>query len=92
MDWPAARVAHPDQWVVLEVRAARTVAGRRVFDDVIVVATCADGRETMQRYRQLRRAHPDREYCFAHTSVVELDIEERRWVGVRGHGPVIAAA
>ena len=90
MNWMAVRSAYPDQWVVLDVVAARTVAGRRIFDDMVVVATCADGRETMRECQRFAREHQGREYCFAHTSVVELDIVERPWVGVRGHGATIS--
>jgi hypothetical protein len=38
----------------------------------------------MKRYAELRREHPHRELCFVHTSNVELDIEERIWLGLRG--------
>jgi len=38
----------------------------------------------MKRYGELRRQHPHRELCFVHTSMVELKIEERLWLGIRG--------
>jgi hypothetical protein len=38
----------------------------------------------MKRYGELRRAHPDREFCFVHTSKPELEFEERLWLGIRG--------
>ena len=38
----------------------------------------------MKRYSELRRQHPHREFCFVHTSMVELKIEERLWLGIRG--------
>jgi hypothetical protein len=49
-----------------------------------VIEVCPDGRATMKRYGELRRAHPQREICFVHTSKVELHIEERLWLGMRG--------
>lgn len=58
--------------------------GRRIFDRIAVVETCPDGPATMKRYAELHRAHPERELCFVHTGMVELDIEERRWIGIRG--------
>jgi hypothetical protein len=38
----------------------------------------------MKRYGELRRQHPHREFCFVHTSKVELEIGERVWLGIRG--------
>lgn len=91
MNWAAVRAAYPEQWLVLEVVAARTIAARRVFDDVTVVAICLDGRQTMRECRRLAREHGGREYCFVHTGVVELDIEERPWLGRRGLGASFTA-
>jgi len=84
MQWSDVRAAHPDQWLVIEALEAHTHQGRRLFDRIAVIEVCPDGRTTLQRYRELRRQHPHREFCFVHTSTVDLDIEERRWMGVRG--------
>jgi hypothetical protein len=86
MRWPEVRAAHPDQWLVIEALEARTVGNRRIFDRIAVIDTCPDGRTTMKRYGELHRQHPEREFCFVHTTKVELDIEERRWIGIRGIG------
>jgi hypothetical protein len=45
----------------------------------------------MKRYGELHRQHPQREFCFVHTVNVELDIEERRWMGIRGLGATDAS-
>jgi len=84
--WPEVRAAHPDQWLVIEALEARTVGHRRIFDRIAVVDICLDGRTTMKRCGELHRKHPDREFCFVHTINVELDIEERPWIGIRGIG------
>jgi hypothetical protein len=84
MRWSEVRAAHPDQWLVIEALDAHSQDGHRVFDRIAVVEVCPDGRSTMKRYGQLRHQHPQRELCFVHTAMVELDIEERRWIGVRG--------
>jgi hypothetical protein len=84
MRWPEVRAAHPDQWLVIEALEARSENGHRIFDRIAVIETCSDGPSTMQRYGELRRSHPQREFCFVHTGTTELDIEERRWVGIRG--------
>ena len=56
----------------------------RVYDRIAVIDHCPDGRATMKRYGELRRMHPHREFCFVHTSMIELKIEERLWLGIRG--------
>lgn len=76
---------------MIEALEAHTVGDRRVFDRIAVVDTCPDGRTTMARYRELCREHPYRELSFAHTGVVELEIEARRWNGARRVGPVYAS-
>lgn len=84
MIWSEVRAAYPDQWLVVEALAAHSEGGRRVFDRIAVVEVCDDGRATMKRYGQLRAQHPQRELGFAHTSNDALEIEERRWMGIRG--------
>jgi len=84
MLWSEVRASHPDQWLVIEALDAHTAGERRVFDRIAVIDVCADGPSAMKRYAELRRQHPHREFCCAHTGMVELDIEERRWIGLRG--------
>lgn len=84
MRWKEVRAAHPDQWLVIEVLEAHSEDDHRVFDWIAVIEVCPDGRATMKRYRELRRAHPQREFCFVHTSKSELNIEEQLWLGIRG--------
>jgi hypothetical protein len=84
MRWAEVRDAHPDQWLVIEALDAHSEDDHRVYDRIAVIDHCVDGRATMKRYRELRREHPHREFCFVHTSLVELKIEERLWLGIRG--------
>lgn len=91
MRWSEVRVAHPDRWLVIEALDAHTEDARRVFDRIAVIEVCADGPATMRRYGELRKQHPHRELCFVHTGMVEIEIEERRWIGIRGVGVAAAA-
>lgn len=84
MRWQEVRAAHPDQWLVIEALEAHSENNHRIVDRIAVIDVCSDGRATMKRYGELRRRHPEREFCFVHTSMVELDIEERLWLGIRG--------
>ena len=84
MHWADVRTAYPDQWLVIEALEAHSAENRRVFDQIAVLEVCADGPITMKRCADLHRQHPQRELCFVHTGTVELEIEERPWIGIRG--------
>ena len=84
MRWPEVRAAHPDTWLVIEALDAHSENDHRVVDRIAVIDVCPDGPASMKRYGELRRGHPEREFCFVHTSLVELKIEERLWLGIRG--------
>ena len=92
MRWDDVRRVHPNQWLVIEAVEAHTAGQRRVFDRIAVVESCTDGATTMKRYRELHRAHPQRELCFVHTANAELDIVEESWVGVRVNHAIDASA
>ena len=83
MRWSDVRVRHPGQWLVIEAMRAHTENHRRVFDEIEVVEVCPDGGTAFRRYRDLHRAHPERELCFVHTGSANLEIEERAWIGIR---------
>jgi len=69
---------------MIEALDARSQDDRRIIDRVAVIDICVDGRATMKRHAELRRRHPHREFYFVHTSMTELKIEERLWLGIRG--------
>jgi hypothetical protein len=92
MRWSDVRAVYPDRRLVIEALEAHTVGNRWILDRIAVVDVCQDGRETMKRYGELHRQHPQRELCFVHTLNVALDIEERRWIGIRGLGATAGAA
>lgn len=75
MIWNDLRRTHPEQWLVIEALEAHTDGGgRRRLDRVALVDVCADGRAAFQRYRELHRKHPEREYYPVHTSLAEPEI------------------
>jgi len=89
MQWQEIRQAYPDHWLIVEALQAHTTPeSQRLLDDIAVVELCADGTEAMGAYRHLHRQYPEREFYFLHTCREELDIKERRWLGIRGiHAP-----
>jgi hypothetical protein len=83
MRWHDARIAHPNQWLLIEALDARTEDHRRVVEQMTVLEVCPDGGAAFRRYRDLRSADPERELYFVHTCNPELTIEERPWLGIR---------
>ena len=83
MRWEKVREQYPDQWLVIEALEAHTEDDRRKLEQMTVVEVCADGAAAYQRYRELHRQHPGREFYFVHTARQELDIRERHWLGLR---------
>jgi hypothetical protein len=83
MDWQRARELYPGRWLVVEALEARSDGGWRSVEDLAVVDVLGEPREAMERYLSLRRQHPERELYVVHAERERLDIEERRWVGVR---------
>ena len=84
MNWAEIRTIYPNQWLVVEALEAQTTPDqRRVLERMAVVERCANGETAFERYRQLHRQYPNREYYYLHTSRERLDIQEVQWMGVR---------
>ncbi len=84
MRWTDIRKAYPDQWLIIEALEAQTTPdSHRQLDQIAVVETCSNGQNAMQRYRDLHRQYPLREFYFVNTLRETLDIVERQWAGVR---------
>jgi len=83
MDWSDVRTTYPDQWLVIEALQAHTEGNQRILERIAVVEVCPDSVTAMQTYHRLHQQYPLREFYFVHTSRTSLDIEERRWVGIR---------
>ncbi len=85
MLWTDIRQAYPDQWLVVEaLEAHSTPDHHRQLDRMAVVEKYPDGSSAMKGCRKLYKTYPSREFYFVHTSRGELEIRERRWLGIRG--------
>lgn len=83
MRWAEIREQYPEQWLIIDALEAHTEGDRRRLEQITVVEVCRDGAEALQRYRELHRQHPWREFYFVHTAREDLDIRERHWLGLR---------
>ena len=84
MKWNDVKKTYPDQWVVIEaIEAFSTPDSIRHIEEVSVIERFNDGSDAMQEYRRLHKKNPSNEYYFIHTSKDNLDIPERKWIGIR---------
>jgi hypothetical protein len=83
MTWSEIRRHYPDSWLLVEAIDARSEADQRILDDIAVVATFPDSAAAMKRYGSLHHDAPQRELYVCHTERPDLEIRERRWLGIR---------
>ncbi len=84
MNWTDVKDVYPNQWLVIEAFDAHTTAeSLRHIEKVSVIGKCVDGEMAMAEYRRLHKKNPLKEYYFIHTSRKDLDIPERKWLGIR---------
>jgi hypothetical protein len=84
MNWQEIREYYPQQWVLIEAVKARSESGKRILEQIAVISVFPDSVSAMEGYRKLKKESPGRELFVFHTSREELDITERRWLGIRG--------
>ncbi len=83
MKWSDVRQSYPGQWLLVEAIAAHSEDGRRVVEDMAVIAAFEDSTEAWQRYTHLHQEAAGREYYILHTDREQVDITERVWLGIR---------
>jgi hypothetical protein len=83
MKWKGLREKYPDSWVLFEAVQAHSNEGKRIVDDLAVLDTFNDSDDAIRAYRDLHKKDPGRELYVAHTKKQELEIQERKWLGVR---------
>ncbi len=84
MSWPEIRNHYPHQWLLVEAIKAYSKAGKRILEDLAVVNAFSDSATAMRSYLKLHREAPGRELLVLHTDKEELEVTERRWIGIRG--------
>ncbi len=83
MIWSEVRQAYPNRWLIIEAVEAHTAAQQRILDKIAVMEACDADAGVMPAYERWHAAYPQREFYFAHTGREQLDIRERRWLGIR---------
>ncbi len=83
MEWQEIRDHYPSQWLLLEAIKARSEAEKRILEQISVISTFSDSVAAMKEYMILHHEAPGRELYVFHTDRKDLDITERRWLGIR---------
>ena len=83
MQWHQVREHYPNQWVLVEALQAHSEAGWRRVEELAVIGAFTDSVAALQAYIRLHHTAPARELYVVHTDREELDITERRWLGIR---------
>jgi hypothetical protein len=84
MTWKDIRRNFPHQWLLLEAVEAYSESGKRIVKQLAVISTFHDSIVAMKAYAKLHHEAPVRELYVFHTDREQLDIHERRWLGIRG--------
>lgn len=84
MKWEEIRSHYPHQWLLVEATKARSEEGKRILEQLSVVATFPDSVTAMRDYIQLHHGALERELYVFHTGYEQLDISEQTWSGIRG--------
>jgi hypothetical protein len=83
MTWNDLKKVYHDKWLIIEAIEAHTQVDKRILDNIAVVDSFQNNNEALMSYVKLHRKHREKELYVVHTSRVELDIIEQRWIGVR---------
>lgn len=83
MKWEQVRNTHPGKWVLFEAIEAYSTDGKRVVDDLLVLDSYHNSKDALHDYKNYHKKEPHRELYVAHTDKEELDIIERKWLGIR---------
>jgi hypothetical protein len=84
MQWQEIRHHYPHQWLLIEAIRAHTQNNQRILEEISVIGAYPDSVDAMKGYTQFHRQAPERELYVFHTDRQNIEITERRWLGIRG--------
>lgn len=86
MTWSDVRENYKNKWIVFESLKAKSEKGKRIVEDLAVIAAFDNGSEALKSYSSWHKKDKSKEMYVYNTANESLDIEERVWVGVRSNG------
>lgn len=86
MTWNEVRRHYPNQWILVEALKTHNENSSHIIDELAVINSFSDSVPAMDEYSHLHRQEPDRELYVLHTSRKKLEIDQRKWLGIRSMG------
>lgn len=83
MSWHEVRKHYPNRWILVEALKTHDENSKHIIDDLAVINAFSDSATAMDEYSKLHSQEPDRELYVLHTSRKILDIDQRKWLGIR---------
>lgn len=83
LSWEEVRHRFPDQWVVIEALRTHSKENKRIVDALSVINHFDDSEMALREYLKLHREDRQKELYVVHTDRQNLDITERKWLGIR---------
>jgi len=88
LKWSEARSIHQDKWLLFEAIGAYSKDGQRIVEEISVINTFDDGKDALAEYAEQHKKDKSREIYVYHTANENLQIAERKWIGVRAYGQI----
>jgi hypothetical protein len=79
--WNELREKHPNMFVLVEAKKARSENGHRIVESFVLLGVFADHREARKEYRSLKNDNPHREIYTPPTTHLRLTIQEYNRIG-----------
>ena len=86
MKWNEVRENFKNKWIVFESLNAKSENGKRIVEDLAVIAAFDNGSDALKNYSFLHKKDKTKEMYVYNTTNEFLNIEERIWVGARSNG------
>lgn len=83
MKWQQLCNKYPNTWVLVEATVAHSEEHMRIPDELELIEVFDDSPSALERYNVEHKKNRMRELFVFHTSRKQLEIEERRWAGIR---------
>jgi hypothetical protein len=82
--WTEIRNHYPDTFVLVEAVSAYSKENKRIIEEMSFIEEYTSSNEAWGGYKKIHREFPERELYIFHTSKEQIEVEEQRFIGVRG--------
>lgn len=83
MKWQEVRSKYPEKWLLIEAIQAHSDSGKRYIDNLSVINDFDDSKNALFQYQKIKEQTPQKELYVFHTTNEELEIQEKKWHGLR---------